>query len=86
MAKQPASFFIRIKSNFHCENVSLENWQTNEKMVIKKLYGALLISRYPKGANAKWILANGQEILEFAHIINRGREIEFGHLLKHMID
>jgi hypothetical protein len=76
MAEHPALFFIRMAYNFHCETVSLDNCETNEKLVIKKLYGALLISRYPMGANTKWVQANMQEMLKFVHV-TRGRKIAF---------
>jgi hypothetical protein len=83
MAKHPSNFFIRITYNFQGEYASMENWQTNEKLVLKKLYGAFLISRYPMRANAKWIQANGQEILEFVHV-SYDRTIYLDHQLRRL--
>jgi hypothetical protein len=60
---------MRISFSFELENVCLKNYETNENLVVKKLYGAFLFSRFPMEANgAKWIQRNGQEILEFVHV------------------
>jgi hypothetical protein len=70
MATLPATFFIRIQT-FIClglENIRLENGETSELLIVKKVNGVFLISRYQMAANDAWIQANGQEILEFAYI------------------
>jgi hypothetical protein len=79
MAKHPVTFFIRMGTYFffELEKICLENSETNEILVVKRWYGAYLISRFPMAANgAKWIQANGQEITEFEHV-NHDRQIYF---------
>jgi hypothetical protein len=77
MAKHPVTFFIRIGTCYliKFENICLENGETNEKLVVKKWFDAVpisravLISRFPMAANsAKWIQANEQEVLEFGPV------------------
>jgi hypothetical protein len=76
MAKHPVTFFIRIGTCYliKFENICLENGETNEKLVVKKWFDAVpisravLISRFPMAANSEWIQAQGQEILEFGSV------------------
>jgi hypothetical protein len=74
MAKHPVTFFIQVRFYYlEFEDICLENAETNENLlVVKKRMPdndyAFLISRIPKAANAKWIQANEQEILEFGHV------------------
>jgi hypothetical protein len=66
MAKHAISFFIQIhliksfRRFFPNEDLSMDNHQTNEKLVITTTEGDdhardVLISRHPIGASAEWI-------------------------------
>jgi hypothetical protein len=61
-AEQAVSFFVQLyvylDDDQHVEELTLDNWQTQERLVIKehrdKDYD-VSISRFPIGANAEWI-------------------------------
>jgi hypothetical protein len=91
-AIHPVSFFVSTlafghRGNVQWQDVCLDNGQTNERLVVKKIddphpgdqlyYQFVLISRYPMGANQEWIEANQQEIMEWKfHEQNRRIRIE----------
>jgi hypothetical protein len=69
MAKHPSPFFIRVATGLRLlEDICLENGETNENLMVKKLNGVFLISRYPMASNSEWIQAHGQEIMNFGSV------------------
>jgi hypothetical protein len=64
-AKLAVCFFVHFRYFGEAENfvdISLDNIQTGEKMVIKKTtspYCGIIISRYPMAANEEWIKRMG---------------------------
>jgi hypothetical protein len=71
MAKHPVTFFIHLGTQLfsQLENICLKNNETSENLLmVKKLDGEFLISRFSMASNSEWIQAHGQEILEFGHV------------------
>jgi hypothetical protein len=75
-ATSPISFFMKIfvDGNIDGQDVSLDNTETNEKLLIKTINpdedepkgpGMLLFSRYPMEASKKWVKDNEKEILNW---------------------
>jgi hypothetical protein len=82
-AKIPASFFIRlfVYDTVDWHDSSMENGDTKEKLVIKKVATTrhtnrqqmVLISRYPLAAGKHWIEANEQEAIDWKFDQQNGR-------------
>jgi hypothetical protein len=69
MAKHPVTFFIHLDDSSELESICMENGETSENLLmVKKLDGEFLISRFPMASNSEWIQANEQEILEFGSV------------------
>jgi hypothetical protein len=68
-ANLPVGFFIRFirsKGFEWQEDISLENWHTNEKLTIKKVDKyTLLFSRYPVGTTKEWPQTKEKEFLQW---------------------
>jgi hypothetical protein len=76
-ANQAVSFFIELDEDFRdvasVQSLTLENSQTQEKLVIKGTALCMTISRYPMGTNEeKWV----KEMSQRPNTDNR--RIEFG--------